>query len=307
MTSVVEPTNSLSHGRRALGKGGLTIPTIAWGMWRFRGDDIREARGRVEAALEAGFDLFDTADVYGPDNGEVFGAAEALLGRLLAETPNLRDRFVLATKGGIEIGAPYNSSAAYLVEACERSLRRLGADTIDLYQIHRSDTLTHPAETARALEALRRAGKIREAGVSNYSTGQVLALQAHLPFPLASIQPEFSPLAIEPIANGVLDQALELGLTVLAWSPLGGGRLLARGDSRVAAVAEALETVGARWGVGLSAAALAWIMAHPAAPTPIIGSQTPARIREAADALKVTFTRADWYAVLIAARGERLP
>ena len=94
-----------SHARRPLGKGGLSVPRIGWGLWRFRGDDVRAARARVDAAIEAGLDLFDAADVYGPDNGEPFGAAEALLGRVFAEAPSLRDRVVLATKGGIEVFA----------------------------------------------------------------------------------------------------------------------------------------------------------------------------------------------------------
>lgn len=302
-----ETDRGLSHVRRALGKSGLVLPEIGWGMWRLRGGSVREAREKVDTAIETGLTLFDTADIYGPDNGEAFGAAEALLGRVLAEAPNLRERIILATKGGIEIGAPYNASAAYLVAACESSLRRLGVERVDLYQVHRPDTLAHPAETAKALDTLRRAGKIAEAGVSNFAPAQVVALQAHLPFQLASVQPEFSPLAIEPVSNGVLDQAMEKDLAVLAWSPLGGGRLMAPTDPRAQAVNRALASVGDRFGVGISAAALAWIMAHPAAPMPIVGSQTPARIREAADALKVTFTRADWYAVLVASRGEKLP
>ena len=83
----------------ALGDTGLTVSSIAWGMWRFAGDDVRKARARVEAALDAGVTLFDTADIYGPDNGEAFGAAEALLGRVFAEAPAMRDRMVLATQG----------------------------------------------------------------------------------------------------------------------------------------------------------------------------------------------------------------
>ena len=84
-----------------MGDTGLTISTIAWGMWRFRGTDVAAARALVEAAFDAGVTLFDTADIYGPDNDEDFGAAEALLGRVFAEAPALRDKMVLASKGGI--------------------------------------------------------------------------------------------------------------------------------------------------------------------------------------------------------------
>lgn len=295
--------------RRALGRGGASVGPLAWGMWRFGGDDVVAAQTRVEAALDAGMDLLDTADVYGPDNGEPFGAAEALLGRVLRAAPRLRERMVLATKGGIELGTPYNSSRRYLIQACEASLSRMGVERVDLYQIHRPDTLAHPAEVARALEDLRTSGKIAEAGVSNHTPAQTGALQALLPFPLASVQPELSALAIDPLSNGVLDQAMERDMLVLAWSPLGQGRLASpdAGDAQVQATVQALDVVAHAQGVSRTAAAYAWILAHPSRPVPIVGTQQPQRIREAADALKVSFSRPEWYAVLTAARGEPLP
>ncbi|HEX9474125.1 MAG TPA: aldo/keto reductase, partial [Steroidobacteraceae bacterium] len=156
------------------------------------------------------------------------------------------------------------------------------------------------------------AGKIRAAGVSNYSAAQLEALCRHLPFPLASIQPEFSPLAIEPLADGVLDAAMRHGIAVLAWSPLAQGRLgvakpAQATDARTAAVVAALDRVAARASVPRSAVAYAWVMAHPSRPVPLIGSQNPARIREAAAAYEVQLEREEWYQVLQAARGEPLP
>ncbi len=279
------------------------VSPMAWGMWRYSGDDVKAGRDRVEAALEAGLTFMDTADIYGPDNGEGFGAAEALLGRVFADSPGLRDRIVLATKAGIEMGVPYNSSASYLVSACEASLRRMGVERVELFQIHRPDTLAHPAEVAGALDRLRQAGKIAEAGVSNHTTAQVAALRTHMTFPLASVQPEFSAACIAPLYDGVLDQAQELNLGVMAWSPLGGGRLVGAGSH----ITDALDAVAKARGATREAAALAWIMAHPARPIPIVGSQRPDRIRASADALDIQFSRAEWYAVLTAARGEPLP
>jgi predicted oxidoreductase len=277
-------------------------------MWRFRGDDLAAATTLVETALDIGINLFDTADIYGPDNGEPFGAAEALLGRVLARAPSLRGAMVLATKGGIEMGVPYNSSADYLAGACEASLRRLGVERIDLYQIHRPDSLAHPAEVAGALDRLRAAGKIAEAGVSNHTPDEVAALSAHLPFKLATTQPEFSALAIEPLYDGVLDQAMELGLGVMAWSPLAGGRLARESpEGRAPAVRAALDHLARTHEASRAAIAYAWIMAHPAAPIPIIGSQNPMRIREAAEATRIRLSRTEWYGVLTAARGTPLP
>ena len=147
---------SPSRALRPLGGTELMVSPIAWGMWRFSGDDVNAARGRVEAALEAGLSFMDTADIYGPDNGEAFGGSERLLGRVFAEAPGLRDKIVLATKAGIEMGVPYNSSADYLVAACEASLKRMGVERVELFQIHRPDTLAHPAEVAGALERAAR-------------------------------------------------------------------------------------------------------------------------------------------------------
>jgi len=294
--------------RRKLGKTDLEVSALAWGMWRFAGDDLDAATARVEAALAAGINFFDTADIYGVGDGGGFGAAEALLGRVFAHAPSLRQNVVLATKGGIEMGVPYNSSAAYLVAACEASLKRLGVERVELYQIHRPDSLAHPAEVAAAFERLRAAGKIAEAGASNYTPPQVAALRAHLPFELASTQPEFSALTIAPISDGVLDQAMQHGMAVMAWSPLGGGRLGgASDDKRVQTVATALDEIAERQGVSRASVAYAWIMAHPSGAIPIVGSQQPDRIAQSVEALKVSLSRAEWYAVLTASRGERLP
>jgi len=174
---------------RPLYEGGPTVSSIGWGMWRFSGDDVAAAERRVQAALDAGVTLFDTADIYGPDNNEPFGAAEALLGRVLQANRGLASRMVIATKGGISMGVPYDSSAQYLSSAIDASLQRMGVEHVALWQIHRADLLTHSAEIASALEAAHRAGKIGAVGVSNFSPWQVEALAAHLSLRVVSCQP----------------------------------------------------------------------------------------------------------------------
>ena len=301
-----------ADARIPLGLGGLAVAPLGWGMWRLSQPGTASPRERVEAAFEAGCTLFDTADVYGYSRGSGFGTAETLFGAVLREAPRLRDRIVLATKGGIAPPTPYDSSAEHLIAACEASLERLGVDYVDLYQIHRPDLLAHPSEVAQALERLRRAGKIRAAGVSNYSASQFEALAGHLPFALASVQNELSPLAIDGLADGTLDAAMRRGTAVIAWSPLAQGRLAtapgALADSpRTERVIAALEAIARRDGTSRTAVAYAWIMAHPARPVPLIGSQNPARIREARNAYAVHLTREDWYRILVAARGTHMP
>ncbi|HLZ79973.1 MAG TPA: aldo/keto reductase [Sphingomonas sp.] len=276
-------------------------------MWRFAGNDTVAARVRVEAALDASVTLLDTADIYGPDNGEPFGAAEALLGRVLSEAPQLRDRMVLATKGGIRMGVPYDSGADYLAQAIDDSLTRMGIERVELYQIHRPDLLTHPQEVARTLEDAVKAGKVAAVGVSNFTASQTATLAHHLTVPLVSHQPEFSALAITPLFDGVLDQAMTHDMAVLAWSPLGGGRLANPADDRSRAVVALLDAKAEEAGVDRSAAAYSWIMVHPARPIPIVGTQNPKRIATITDAYKPQWTRADWYRVLEASMGETLP
>jgi predicted oxidoreductase len=293
--------------QRPLYSGGPEVSSIAWGMWRFRGDDVAAAEARVQAALDAGVTLFDTADIYGPDNAEPFGAAEVLLGRVFRANPGLKSKMVIATKGGISMGVPYDSSAGYIASAIDASLTRMGVEQVALWQIHRPDILTHPSEVGAALTAAHKAGKIGAAGVSNFTAAQVEALAAHCEIPIVSHQPEFSPLVVSALSDGVMDQALARSMAVLAWSPLAQGRIAEPKDERARAVAGALDAKAAEAGVSRAAAAYSWILAHPARPIPIVGTQTPARIAEIPQAYIPRWTRAEWYGVLVAALGAPLP
>ncbi|VVS97239.1 Predicted oxidoreductase [Sphingomonas sp. EC-HK361] len=283
------------------------VSPIAWGMWRFAGRSADEARALIEAAFAAGITLFDTADIYGFDGEGGFGDAELLLGEVFAATPGLRDRMVLATKGGITPPVPYDSSREYLMRALDNSLRRMRVEQVDLYQIHRPDILAHPQEVARALDDMVASGKVKAVGVSNYSVDQTRTLASFLTVPLVSQQPEFSALFTEPMTNGLFDQAMKHDVAILAWSPLGGGRIADPGTAQERAVAAALDAKAEEAGVSRTAAAYAWIMAHPVRAIPIVGTQNAQRIAEIGDVFKVKWTRTEWYDVLVASRGEKLP
>ncbi|WP_417464789.1 aldo/keto reductase [Kordiimonas sp.] len=307
--------DDLLHARPKfnVGQSSLSVGPIAYGCWRFAGTEVKPAQAKIEAALACGMTLIDTADIYGKGTPGGFGSAEELLGDVLKAQPGLRYDMVLASKGGIWPDTPYNSSKPYLMAACEKSLKRLKTETIDLYQIHRPDLLTPMEEVAEALSALRSQGKIREAGVSNFTPSQFRALQAHMDFPLASQQPEFSALELSPIFDGTLDQCQEFGALALAWSPLGGGRLMtgqantAEDQERLDNTIKALDVIAEKNNTDRAAAALAFTMVHPAGVIPIIGTQTPARIKEAANAAKVKMSRSDWYDVIQASMGAKLP
>ena len=179
---------SINDQPRRLGQSELRVSPIAYGLWRFAGTSVSVAQAKIEAALEAGITLFDEADIYGVDGGGSFGDSELLFGEVLKAAPHLREKMVVASKGGIILGYPYDSSPAYLRSAVDASLSRMGIDCIDLYQIHRPDFLGHPEEIASVLTELREAGKIKEVGVSNY-TDQPESFKPT--FSIATHQPEF--------------------------------------------------------------------------------------------------------------------
>ena len=290
---------------RTIGSLGPVGP-LALGCWRLTGDHDTNVR-LVETALDLGMTLIDNADVYGLDwGGTHFGACEEELGAILRERPSLRDRMVLATKGGIIPGVPYDSSSEYIVAACEASLARLGVDHVDLYQIHRPDMLTHPHELAEALTSLRQRGLIRECGVSNYSTTQTRVLKTFMNDSLVSTQPEFSAACLTPMRDGTLDLCMETSMTPLAWSPLAGGRL-ATGLDIEPNLISVLESIAAKKACSRVAVALAFVLAHPASPVAIVGTQSPERLTDLATATQVTLSRAEMYEIVQASEGQRLP
>ena len=302
-------THSLVQIRpRSLPAGLDPIGPLGFGTWRFTTDDLGAAHELVETALDAGMNLIDTADVYGLDyNGSGFGGNEELLGKVLAQAPGLRDRMVLATKGGIMPPIPYDSSDAYLRSAVEASLGRLGVEVIDLYQIHRPDMFAHPAQVAETLSSLVGEGKIRAVGVSNHTPAQHDALIAHLgDLPLATSQPEYSPAFLGPLSDGTFDLCMRDGIVPLAWSPLGGGRLMS-GENVPAALIATLDELAEREGVDRAAICYAFVLAHPSAPVALLGTQSPDRLRAAVAALDVTLDRNDVYRIVQDSEGVPLP
>lgn len=292
-----------------LGSNGPEIGRIAYGCWRLDGDAVKIARENVEAALEHGLTLIDTADIYGFGTEAGFGSAEDVLGKVLQDAPGLRDQMVLATKGGIIPPRPYDSSYDYLMDAMDASLKRLRVDFVDLYQIHRPD-LTEPfSEAARALNDMVRQGKAKHIGVSNFTTSQMRAIQAHLDAPLVSTQPEFSALEQSPITDGTLDWCSETGAACLAWSPLAGGALATgKGDyKRLTDVLAVIDRLAETHSATRTQIALAFTLKHQANVVPIIGTQKPERIKDAAGAVHIDFSARDFYDVVEACRGEAMP
>ena len=304
----------------------MTASRLAYGCWRIAGtgDPARNAaavdadgRAALIAAYEAGYTLFDGADIYGG------GHCEEIMGRTLREVSGMRERILLASKCGVRpAGSPnpnspgrYDFSAEHIVQSCQQSLKRLGVETIDLYLLHRPDYLGDPHAIAGAFAQLYDAGQVRHFGVSNFRPSLFNALQAACPFRLLVNQVEISLAQLAALEDGTLDQCLEKTITPMAWSPLGAG-LLGDGAKRLlpgqqsyqtGEVVKMLDAIGQSRGVSRSLVAYAWLLKHPSGMIPIVGSTHPARIREAVGATGFELTREEWYRLFLAARGEPLP
>lgn len=310
-----------------LGVSSLLSSRLAYGSWRLAGTwnpaEITlesEARGQkaVITAFETGYTLFDHADIY------TRGHAERIFGEALRQVSGMRDKIIIATKCGIRFpGEPnpdspqrYDFSAEHIIRSCEGSLKRMGIETIDLYQLHRPDYLADPQEVAAAFTKLKESGKVRYFGVSNFRPSLVTAIQAACPMPLVVHQVEISLARLDCFTDGTLDQCLVENMTPLAWSPVARG-LLGDGGKNVSPelaasygvekILPTLDAIAAARGVSRTVIALSWLLKHPSKIVPIVGSTNPGRIRDAAKAVDVELTREEWYRLLLAARGSALP
>jgi aryl-alcohol dehydrogenase-like predicted oxidoreductase len=278
---------------------------MTWG----RDTDEHEARDQVEAFLDAGGNLIDTADVYAD------GASERLLGRLLAEDGR-REQVVLATKAVSRPGTErrFDASRRHILNALEGSLRRLGVDTIDLWQLHAWDPWTPLEETLAAIDSAVSSGKVRYAGVSNYAGWQLAQASTSSSLrdssqPLISNQVEYS-LLQRGVEREVVPAAEALGVGLLPWSPLGRGVLTGKyrnstpADSRAAnkafssfvqpyltedsrRIVDAVCTAAQGLDAQPVEVALAWVRDQPGVVAPILGARTAAQLKVALASVKL--------------------
>jgi aryl-alcohol dehydrogenase-like predicted oxidoreductase len=284
-----------------LGKSGLRVSRIAFGTWQLGGDwgatDEEQAIAAIRKAADEGVTLFDTAQAYG------FGASERLLARALAG--RARDHLVIATKGGLrpENGVARDGSPQWIRKGVEGSLRALGTDTIDLYQVHWPDPKTPLEETAGALAELVAEGKVRHVGVSNFDVPQMEAFSQTLP--VETLQPPYH-LFRRDIESDVLPYTLAHDIGVLVYGPLAHGLLSGQlhsdavfppGDWRASsdvftgaafrrnlAVADELGGVASDLGITLGQLAVAWVLANPAIDVAIVGTRNPDHVAQAVGA-----------------------
>jgi predicted oxidoreductase len=299
--------------RLPIAPDGPEFSRLIYGTWRLLSNQptAQEINRRLQNCVDLGITTIDTAEIYG-----VYEVEQAL-GAALALSPGLRDKLEIVTKAGIYIPckyhperrtAHYNATGERLVKSLEKSLRLLGTDRIELLLVHRPDWLTRADDTALGLNALVRDGKIRAAGVSNYSVAQFDLLASRMSQPLATNQLEFHLLRTDPIYDGTFAQCEKAGILPMAWSPMAGGRLFDPSNDAARRIADAARAMAARYGgATVEQLAYAWILAHPARPLPIIGTNRVERIRSAAAAAEIVLQREDWYALWEAAQGRKVP
>ncbi len=301
--------STMSVSRVALHPQGPTFSRLIMGYWRLMEWQLSPAAllDLMKYHLDLGVTTIDHADIYGGYQ------CEEAFGHALRLEPSLRSRMEIVTKCGIALTAKpehalnhYNTGKDHIIASAEASLRKLGTDHLDLLLIHRPDPLMNAEEVADAFITLKQAGKIKHAGVSNFTARQFELLQSRLPFPLVTNQLEISPLHQEGTLDGTLDQCQQLGIKPMAWSCLGGGRLFS--DDACAPLRAELEQIRQEVGAQtIEQVVYAWVMMLPSQPLPLIGSGKRERIAAAVATESIVLNRQQWFRIRKAALGYDVP
>lgn len=290
----------------------LTSSRLIYGCMRIA--ELGQERGKeaIKAALKAGFTHFDHADIYAN------GVSESLFGEVLQENPGLREKLILTSKCGIRHEEPdkklpkrYDFTKAYIKKSVEGSLSRLQTDYLDVLLLHRPDFLMNPEEVAEAFDELHHEGKVKHFGVSNFKPHSLRMLQSFLHMPLIVNQVEINIHNIDCFDDGTLAQCQEMHISPQAWSPLGGGAYPAKDSTFTKEdekrIREELIYQSKKYQVTDWIIILAWLLKHPSNIFPIIGSTNPERIHQAKEALHLKYERSDWYRLLEARNGYKVP
>jgi len=286
----------------------LDFSQIIYGMWRLADDknsDIKSVSNKINLCLEQGITTFDQADIYGDYS------AEALFGRALKENKSLRNKMEIVTKCGIV--APcgkysdvpvkyYDTSKKHINASVDASLKNMNIDHIDMLLIHRPDPFMDHYETGQAIDELIKSGKVRAVGVSNFRPYDWELLQSSMYNQLHTNQIELSLQSIEAFTNGDVAFHQKNASPIMAWSPLGGGKLMTDKNE----LTNKIDEIASNNNVDRSAVAISFLLAHPANIIPIMGTNNINRISKISDAFKVKMDRITWFELYTAALGREV-
>lgn len=291
---------------------GLKLSRISAGLWRLNkwNKPVHELAEWVEKCIDIGVTTFDHADIYGDYE------CEKIFGNVLNERPDLRKNMELVSKCGICLISEkkpdhrvthYNLTADHIISSVDRSLKNLNTDHLDLLLIHRPSPLMDADETAAGLNKVLQSGKIKYAGVSNFTPSQFKLLQSRMDVPLVTNQVEYSLLHTKPQYDGTFDYLQQIRTRPMVWSPFGGGELFTGTDNRSIRVRRMLKEIAGKYDSTPDAIALAWILKHPSVPFPILGTGKIERIKNASKAYTLDLERQDWFELLEASMGKPVP
>lgn len=320
----VPPTHP-AHNRHMkqikLPQTDLHASNVVLGLLRIDSLGEGEVGELVDEARAAGINMFDFSDIYGAERHD----SEARFGAAVQFSSSEREKVIIQSKSGIRDGF-YDFSAEHLTESVKESLSALQTDYLDLFLLHRPDTLAEPEEVAEAFDSLHDAGMVRHFGVSNHMPGQIELLKRTVRQPLVVNQMQLSivhaPMIAQGLAaniagdeqsadrdNDLLNYARLNDLTLQAWSPFQGhedGAVFLGDRDNYAELNDVIDELADKHGVTPQALPVAWITRHPAQMQVIIGTTKPQRVRESAAGSQLDLSRQDWYR-LFAAAGHQVP
>jgi len=285
-------------------KHSLLVGTMTWGCWGSALNN-NEMANRIEGALELGLNRFDHADIYGDYTTEFeFGAA-------LKQSNVAREDIELITKCGIQMTRGranrvkhYQYDSKYIIESAERSLKNLGTDYLDLFLLHRPSPLLDTEQVGFAVATLLDQGKIKSFGLSNFLPHQVDSIMRFAPVEANQVQCSIT--HTDAMYDGTLDQAKQLNVEPMAWSPLGSLFKNVQ-DPSVARIREAAVDLLDKYDTDLAGLALAFLAKHPSKISPVVGTTKLDRLADAKKGFETELELEDWFILLEAAKGARVP
>ncbi len=282
----------------------IIIGCMSWGAWGKKLNTSEQAE-LIEFCVGEGNTTFDHADIYGDYTTEdEFG--KALIGSGIA-----RDKIELITKCGIQYKGQtrdnrikhYDLSKDYVIRSAEQSMKKLQTDYLDTFLIHRPSPLMHPDELGEAAEHLLQSGKIRAFGVSNFTPSQLSMISSRIT--VSTNQIEFSLTEHSAMYNGTFDLMIKKGIKAMSWSPLGS--FFKEENELRSRIKECLASLCEKYHQPEEVLLLAWILKHPAKVSPVIGTTNPNRIKNANGALEINLDLEDWFFLLEASQGHKVP
>ena len=303
-----------------LGQDDKELSEIVLGMMRIEDKSVKEVEELVETALSVGINAFDLADIYGR------GRCEELLGLVLKNRPDLREKMWIQSKCGIRIEefTYFDFSKEYILQSVDGILERLQVDYLDSLLLHRPDALMESDQVAEAFDLLYKQGKVRNFGVSNQNPMMMELLKKDVKQPLAVNQLQLS-AAFTPgfesgfhvnmedsqaaMRDGSIFEYCQLhDVVIQAWSVLQFGYFKGNfvGNEKFQALNQVLERLAIKYGVTSSTIAVSWILRYPAKMQAVVGTTNPKHLREVSQAANFSLTRKEWYEIYLAA-GNNLP